>query len=255
MRRLRLAHAQPVKAPVVGLLTLAIVFMSSNHAWAIATMQPGARATETVTKPTRSGSFTARLVTTTAVRARPGRGAVLMRINPAVRPSTLMALGERTERGQRFIKVHISRRGARTGWLPASHVVLARQPWFIEINRSQRRLSLYHRGRLHLRTRVIIGAPSTPTPAGLFALHHIAPNEASSPLGPYTLQLTAFSDVLHEFAGGPGRIAIHGMRGALVVPLGSRVSHGCVRVPNRTVRRLAARSRMGTPVFIRRGST
>lgn len=70
-------------------------------------------------------------------------------------------------------------------------------------------------------------------------------------LGPWALHLTAFSDVLDEYGGGPGRIAIHGRCGArLLTPLGSAASHGCIRLDNRPVARLA-RLPLGTPVVVR----
>ena len=205
-----------------------------------------------ITAPSRNGSFTARLVMTSTITTRPGAGRKLARLNPATQPATLMALGETTRSGRRYIKVLVSKRGRRDGWIPASRVVLAFQPWFIELVRDTRRLTMFYRGRAVIRTTVVVGAPDTPTPLGLHAVHHITKNSSSSLLGPFTIQLTAFSPVLHEFAGGPGRIALHGMRGALVVPPGSAVSHGCVRVRNRVLRRIAKRVRGGVPVYIHR---
>lgn len=47
------------------------------------------------------------------------------------------------------------------------------------------------------------------------------------------MPLTVLSDVLFNFGGGPGRIAIHGRDGAsLENPLGSAASHKCVRIDN-----------------------
>ena len=49
--------------------------------------------------------------------------------------------------------------------------------------------------------------------------------------GPWALHLTALSDVLTTFDGGPGRIAIHGRGGSsLRDPLGTARSHGCIRI-------------------------
>jgi lipoprotein-anchoring transpeptidase ErfK/SrfK len=63
--------------------------------------------------------------------------------------------------------------------------------------------------------------------------------------------LTAHSNVLDDYGGGPGRVAIHGRDGAsLFDPLGSAASHGCVRVPDGFVRLLARRAREGTPVDV-----
>src|SRR6266852_3760526 len=46
-----------------------------------------------------------------------------------------------------------------------------------------------------------------------------------------TLALSARSNVLQEFAGGPGQIAVHGLKNVGGV-LGSAASHGCVRLAN-----------------------
>ncbi|MEA2220249.1 MAG: hypothetical protein QOJ35_2875, partial [Solirubrobacteraceae bacterium] len=70
-------------------------------------------------------------------------------------------------------------------------------------------------------------------------------------VGPWALHLTAHSDVLTNYGGGPGTVAIHGRSGAsLLDPLGSARSHGCVRVANDDVSWLARTVRVGTPVLI-----
>ena len=66
---------------------------------------------------------------------------------------------------------------------------------------------------------------------------------------PFALALSARSDVLQEFEGGPGQIAIHGV-GSLGGTPGTAVSHGCVRLANRDIRWLAARIAPGVPVTI-----
>ena len=73
-----------------------------------------------------------------------------------------------------------------------------------------------------------------------------------SPLGPWALHLTAHSNVLFEYAGGPGRVAIHGARGALWAEAGTNPSHGCIRVPDPGIGRVAALVTPGTPVIIGR---
>ena len=60
------------------------------------------------------------------------------------------------------------------------------------------------------------------------------------------------SDVLDDYGGGPGRVALHGRDGvSLLDPLGSARSHGCVRLPNRAIVRLAREAVPGTPVDVR----
>lgn len=54
-----------------------------------------------------------------------------------------------------------------------------------------------------------------------------------------------------EFAGGPGQIALHGLRN-VGGTLGTAVSHGCVRLDTGAMRWLAARITPGVPVTITR---
>jgi lipoprotein-anchoring transpeptidase ErfK/SrfK len=96
---------------------------------------------------------------------------------------------------------------------------------------------------------------STPTPRGLFAVLDVQSMPAASFYGSWTLRLTAHSDVLRRFDGGDGRVAIHGRGGAsLADPLGSALSHGCIRLDNTAIDlhvRVVGASRLpGVPVLI-----
>ena len=73
----------------------------------------------------------------------------------------------------------------------------------------------------------------------------------SSAGAPFALALSARSNVLQEFEGGPGQIAIHGVANLGGTP-GTAVSHGCVRLANPGIRWLAARIEPGVPVAITR---
>ena len=72
------------------------------------------------------------------------------------------------------------------------------------------------------------------------------------PGGPFALALSARSDALQEFEGGPGQIALHG-RDSLGGTLGNAESHGCVRLDTASIDWLAARIGPGTPVTIYSG--
>ena len=67
--------------------------------------------------------------------------------------------------------------------------------------------------------------------------------------GPFALALSARSNVLQEFDGGPGQIGIHG-RDGLGGTLGGAESHGCVRLATGAIDWLAARIGSGVPVDI-----
>ena len=57
------------------------------------------------------------------------------------------------------------------------------------------------------------------------------------PYGTYAFGLSGRSNVLTEFAGGDGQIAIHGTNQPQLV--GTASSHGCIRVTNDVANQLA----------------
>jgi lipoprotein-anchoring transpeptidase ErfK/SrfK len=70
-------------------------------------------------------------------------------------------------------------------------------------------------------------------------------------LGSWAVHLTAHSEVLEDYGGGPGRVAIHGRGGASFLdPLGTAASHGCIRSDDDVVARIVSAARPGTPVTI-----
>ncbi len=72
---------------------------------------------------------------------------------------------------------------------------------------------------------------------------------ASMPGGPFALALSARPNVLQEFDGGPGQIAIHGRNG-LGGDLGHAESHGCIRLGTKAIEWLATRIGPGGPVDV-----
>ena len=216
-----------------------------------------AAALERLAPPTAKRAWIAHLVIRTAVRSRPG-GRVTDRLGTSAPwaggPVRLLVLDKhRDARGAMWLKVRLQRRpNTATGWLPADNAAISETPWRIVLDRSSRMLTVRRGGRVVRRMSAVVGAPGTPTPTGLFAIAERVRQGRGSVLGPWALHLTAHSDVLDDFGGGAGRVAIHGRAGALLGdPLGSARSHGCVRVASRQVSWLAARLREGTPVLIR----
>jgi lipoprotein-anchoring transpeptidase ErfK/SrfK len=113
-------------------------------------------------------------------------------------------------------------------------------------------VTVYSNGRKQRSFTSVIGAPATPTPRGLYAIYEkLEQPDPKGFLGPWALHLTAFSDVLLNYGGGPGRVAIHGRDGtSLADPLGSSRSHGCIRVDDANVIWMARVVPLGTPVQI-----
>jgi lipoprotein-anchoring transpeptidase ErfK/SrfK len=74
---------------------------------------------------------------------------------------------------------------------------------------------------------------------------------ASAVEAPFALALSARSTVYQEFAGGPGQIALHGLRN-VGGTLGTAASHGCVRLSTGSVKWLVRRIGPGVPVTVTR---
>jgi hypothetical protein len=135
------------------------------------------------------------------------------------------------------------------GWVRARDVELFRVPARVVVDLSQRRVTVYRRGAVVLRAVAAIGTPATPTPTGRFYVNQrlLAANPRGV-WGPGGVGISAFSPTLVNWTQG-GPIAIHGTDRPEL--LGSRVSHGCVRVRNDVLRKLMRLAPEGTPVEIR----
>jgi lipoprotein-anchoring transpeptidase ErfK/SrfK len=204
-----------------------------------------------------TGASTARIVTWTAVRRRPGSGRVFTHVGPLTSWShesqRLLVIGTKVVGGREWERVLLGiRPDGSNGWIRRDNVVLGATPYWIDLDKAKRTLTVMRNGRRVLRVSTVIGKAATPTPDGIAAIYER--NRQPSPndfLGTWALPLTVFSNVLLNFGGGPGRVAIHGRGGAsLLDPLGSARSHGCIRIDNGAVGWLARHIAPGTPVDI-----
>lgn len=138
-----------------------------------------------------------------------------------------------------------------TGWLRAADVRLSTTPYAIRVGLKEHRLTLLRRGRVVLRARIAKGRAVSPTPTGRYYITDLVrPPDPRGFFGPYALGLSAHSNVYTRFEGGDGQIGLHGTNTPAV--LGRDVSHGCIRVANRVIARLAQHVPLGTPVDITR---
>jgi lipoprotein-anchoring transpeptidase ErfK/SrfK len=78
----------------------------------------------------------------------------------------------------------------------------------------------------------------------------LQPPNPNGPYGPYAYGLSGFTTVkeLANFEGGEGTIGIHGTNDPSSI--GTSVSHGCVRMRNEDITKLAKVLPLGTPVDI-----
>ncbi len=209
--------------------------------------------------PTAKLAWTARLVYPTVARAAPRADArTVGRVGTVAAwdggPVALLVLAARRDDDERlWLRVRLPERpNGKAGWIDADYARLRQTPWRLTIDRDRRRATAYRAGKPVRSWRVVVGKPSTPTPRGLFAVYERVRQPAGAVLGPFVLHLTAHSNTLENYGGGPGRVALHGRSGALLAdPLGSASSHGCIRMANATIRWLASRALPGTPVEVR----
>lgn len=202
------------------------------------------------------------LLGTHAARSRPVDTARQVAQVAAHRPITgaatrLPVLGRSTDpRGRVWLQVRLPGRalGAppppRTAWIRATHTRVSTTAWHIVVDLRARNVIAYRAGRRAHSYRAIIGAPSTPTPRGEYFVEENVRLPAGRPGAPFALALSARSTVFQEFDGGPGQIAIHGLRN-IGGQLGTRVSHGCVRLGDDGITWLGDNIPPGVPVTIR----
>jgi hypothetical protein len=136
----------------------------------------------------------------------------------------------------------------RTGWVPRRMIGPYNEIWtHLVIDRKLFTATLYRKGRAIFTTRVGVGKPYWPTPAGEFYVRERITGFSDPIYGPIAFGTNARSNVLTDWPGG-GFIGIHGTNQPEILP--GRVSHGCVRMPNAAVLRLARLMPLGTPVTI-----
>ncbi len=135
-----------------------------------------------------------------------------------------------------------------TGWVRARDVELAPVTTRIEVDLSDRRVTLFDRGRAVVTAEAAIGSPETPTPTGRYYVNQrLVPDDPSGPFGPGAIGISAFSEVLTGWTQG-GPIAIHGTNRPDLI--GRAVSNGCIRIRNDLLRRMFDGVLAGTPVTV-----
>ncbi len=164
--------------------------------------------------------------------------------------TVLPVVGHVTTGGVEWLQVMLpGRPNGHTGWIEKSATAPAVTTWHIVVNTPQRRVTVYEQGHVVRTFRAVVGKPSTPTPNGEFYVEEAIQLGPNDPGAPFALALSARSNVLQEFDGRPGQIALHGLANVGGV-LGSAVSHGCVRLENSAMSWLVLRIGPGVPVSI-----
>ncbi len=134
------------------------------------------------------------------------------------------------------------------GWVPRS----ALGAWtFVDtrlvVDRRTLRATLLRDGRPIFETAIGVGAPGTPTPPGRFYVRDRLSGFSNPMYGVLAFGISARSATLTDWPAG-GFIGIHGTDQPELIP--GRVSHGCVRLTNRSIETLGKLMPVGTPVIV-----
>ncbi len=166
-------------------------------------------------------------------------------------PETLLVVGatSRVKGGVWYRVLLDSRPNDATGWVPAAAVRVKKTFYRVEVDLSERSLSILRRGKVVGRWNVAVGTSADPTPTGRFAISEIVrQSRPTGFFGSHIITLSAHSEHLNEFDGGDGRVALHGTDRPEL--LGRAISHGCVRMSNASIARVARMAPPGTPIDI-----
>ncbi len=176
-------------------------------------------------------------------------GPAHMLANPQPDGSALVLLVQ--EQRPPWLKVLLPvRPNGSTGWIRASDVTIASHDYRIEVQVSAHKLTVWKGNEVFLEDTVGVGSPATPTTLGRFYTTGLFETATTQPMfGPYAYPLSGYSEVLFDFAGGEGQMGIHGTDDPS--SLGRDLSHGCVRMSNPAISRLANVLPVGVPVAIR----
>jgi lipoprotein-anchoring transpeptidase ErfK/SrfK len=188
-------------------------------------------------------------------RAAPSlRSAVVARLSaraPEGTPHPLPVLGRRTDgRGRVWVRVRLPvLPNGTTGWVPRRALgayELERHRLVVELG--SLRATLLRSGRPVFRAAIGAGTDRWPTPRGEFLVRNRLERYDSARYGPVAFGTSARSARLTDWPAG-GFVGIHGTDHPELLP--GRVSHGCIRMRNADILRLARLMPVGTPVTIR----
>jgi lipoprotein-anchoring transpeptidase ErfK/SrfK len=192
-----------------------------------------------------------------AVAARAGASsgsAVVARIGrrtPEGTANIVLALARQKDaRGSLWIRVRLPvLPNNTTGWVPRSALGgygIVRTQLVVDLG--DRRATLLWNGRVVFRAPVGVGTPSAPTPRGRFYVRNKLTRYRNPFYGPIAFGTSARSAALTDWPSG-GFVGIHGTNQPELIP--GRVSHGCIRLRNEAILRLARLMPIGTPLTIR----
>jgi hypothetical protein len=194
------------------------------------------------------------IVRPVAARAAPGAvGGVVARLGRVTSEGSqniaLLLDAQRDGQGRVWIRIRLSvLPNNSTGWVPRAALGAFRTVGtHLVVSRELYTATLYRSGKAIFTTRVGIGQRQWPTPRGHFYIREKITGFTDPMYGPVAFGTSARSAVLTDWPGG-GVVGIHGTNRPGILP--GAVSHGCIRMRNQAILRLARLLPIGTPLTI-----
>jgi hypothetical protein len=230
-----------------GLLTAALV----GTVVLMALAQGAASATGDTTVLSEKGGLTrwAHVLRPVAARTAPSRSARAITVVSDVTPEGTANLVLALESRGSWVRVRLAvLPNGTTGWIPRSALGPYRGVWtHLVVNRARMTATLFRRGKVIFRSPVGVGRSYLPTPRGDFYVRMKLTGFTDPMYGPIAFGTSGRAPNLTGWPGG-GYIGIHGTDRPELLP--GAVSHGCIRMKNPDILRLAKLMPVGTPVTI-----
>ena len=230
-----------------GLITAALV-----AAVVLATLAQGAASATGETEVLSSkGGLTrwAYVLRPVAARSAPSRSARVVTVVSDVTPEGTDNLVLALESRGSWVRVRLAvLPNGTTGWVPRSALGPYRGVWtHLVVSRARMTATLFRRGKVILRVPVGVGRSYLPTPRGEFYVRMKLTGFTDPMYGPIAFGTSGRAPNLTGWPGG-GFIGIHGTDKPELLP--GAVSHGCIRMKNPDILRLARIMPIGTPVTV-----
>lgn len=164
-------------------------------------------------------------------------------------PGVPLAFVVLQEEGDRLEVELPERPNGSTGWIEKDGVTTQTHDFHITVTLADFNIKVFQGDEVILDAPVGVAADNTPSPGGVyFTTSLLQPPDPDSVYGTYAYGLSAFSEVLESFSGGPGQLGIHGTNDD--ASIGTQVSHGCIRMHNSDIEQLVPVLPVGVPVTI-----
>jgi lipoprotein-anchoring transpeptidase ErfK/SrfK len=182
------------------------------------------------------------------------------RAAPSTSARRITIVSDRTPEGTKNLVLALESRGpwvkvrlavlpnGTTGWIPRDALGPYRGVWTrLVVDRARMTATLLRRGKPIFRAPVGVGRSYLPTPRGEFYVRMKLAGFDDPMYGPIAFGTSGRAPNLTGWPGG-GYIGIHGTDKPQLLP--GAVSHGCIRMKNGDIRRLAGLMPVGTPVTV-----